>query len=171
MAALVGVMIMVSIGTFDWSSLTKLHHMPKTDAAVMIVTVITVVATHDLSKGVLAGVVLSALFFAAKISKVHVETSMNDKIKTYKVSGQIFFASVEDLLSKFNFKEKIHIVMIDLNHAHLWDDSAAGAIDKIILKYRQNGTEVRITGLNNDSSILLNKLAVYNKSHTKAANH
>ncbi|MGM0922095.1 MAG: SulP family inorganic anion transporter [Bacillota bacterium] len=171
MAALVGVMIMVSIGTFDWSSLTKLHHMPKTDAAVMIVTVITVVATHDLSKGVLAGVVLSALFFAAKISKVHVETSMNDKIKTYKVSGQIFFASVEDLLSKFNFKEKIHIVMIDLNHAHLWDDSAAGAIDKIILKYRQNGTEVRITGLNNDSSILLNKLAVYNKSHTNAANH
>ncbi|WHZ58579.1 SulP family inorganic anion transporter [Metabacillus hrfriensis] len=173
MAALVGVMIMVSIGTFDWSSLTKLHHMPKTDAAVMIVTVVTVVATHDLSRGVLAGVLLSALFFAAKISKVHVETSINDKtlIKTYKVSGQIFFASVEDFLSKFNFKEEIHIVVIDLNHAHLWDDSAAGAIDKIVLKYRQNGTEVRMTGLNNDSSNLLNKLAVYDKSHTKAANH
>jgi SulP family sulfate permease len=173
MAALVGVMIMVSIGTFDWSSLTKLHHMPKTDAAVMIVTVVTVVATHDLSRGVLAGVLLSALFFAAKISKVHVETSINDKtlIKTYKVSGQIFFASVEDLLSKFNFKEEINIVMLDLNHAHLWDDSAAGAIDKIVLKYRQNGTEVRMTGLNNDSSNLLNKLAVYDKSHTKAANH
>ncbi|MFY0760421.1 SulP family inorganic anion transporter [Metabacillus dongyingensis] len=173
MAALVGVMIMVSIGTFDWSSLTKLHHMPKTDAAVMIVTVVTVVATHDLSRGVLAGVLLSALFFAAKISKVHVESSVNEKalIKTYKVSGQIFFASVEDFLSKFNFKEDIHIVVIDLNHAHLWDDSAAGAIDKIVLKYRQNGTEVRITGLNNDSSDLLNKLAVYDKSHTKAANH
>ncbi|MGG4490258.1 SulP family inorganic anion transporter [Metabacillus idriensis] len=173
MAALVGVMIMVSIGTFDWSSLTKLHIMPKTDAAVMIVTVVTVVATHDLSKGVLAGVLLSALFFAAKISKVHVETlvSENKLMKTYKVSGQVFFASVEDLLSTFNFKEEIDTITIDLTNAHLWDDSAVGAIDKIILKYRQNGTEVRIMGLNKDSTTLLNKLAVYDKPNTKTANH
>ncbi|OHR63575.1 sodium-independent anion transporter [Bacillus sp. HMSC76G11] len=173
MAALVGVMIMVSIGTFDWSSLTKLHIMPKTDAAVMIVTVVTVVATHDLSKGVLAGVLLSALFFAAKISKVHAETfvSENKLMKTYKVSGQVFFASVEDLLSKFNFKEEIDTITVDLTNAHLWDDSAVGAIDKIILKYRQNGTEVRIMGLNKDSTTLLNKLAVYDKPNTKAANH
>lgn len=173
MAALVGVMIMVSIGTFDWSSLTKLHIMPKTDAAVMIVTVVTVVATHDLSKGVLAGVLLSTLFFAAKISKVHVETfvSENKLMKTYKVSGQVFFASVEDLLSTFNFKEEIDTITVDLTNAHLWDDSAVGAIDKIILKYRQNGTEVRITGLNKDSTTLLNKLAVYDKPNTKAANH
>jgi SulP family sulfate permease len=166
-------MIMVSIGTFDWSSLTKLHIMPKTDAAVMIVTVVTVVATHDLSKGVLAGVLLSALFFAAKISKVHVETfvSENKLMKTYKISGQVFFASVEDLLSTFNFKEEIDTVTVDLSNAHLWDDSAVGAIDKIILKYRQNGTEVRIMGLNKDSTNLLNKLAVYDKPNTKAANH
>ncbi|MCM3594186.1 SulP family inorganic anion transporter [Metabacillus idriensis] len=173
MAALVGVMIMVSIGTFDWSSLTRLHVMPRTDAAVMIVTVVTVVATHDLSKGVLAGVLLSAIFFAAKISKVYVDTFMNENstIKTYKISGQLFFASVEDLVSKFDFKEDIDTVVIDLSNAHLWDDSSVGAIDKIVLKYKQNETDVRITGLNNDSSVLLKRLAIYDKQNTKTASH
>lgn len=173
MAALVGVMIMVSIGTFDWSSLTKLHVMPKSDAAVMVVTVVTVVATHDLSKGVLAGVVLSALFFAAKISKVHVE-SFTDKrtmAKTYKVHGQVFFASVQNLVAAFDFKEEARTIYLDLSSAHLWDDSAAGAIDKIIMKYRQHGKEVIITGLNDDSSSLLEKLALYDKPDAKAVNH
>ncbi|MGM7702743.1 SulP family inorganic anion transporter [Pseudalkalibacillus sp. Hm43] len=173
MAALVGVMIMVSIGTFDWSSLTKLHVMPKTDASVMVVTVVTVVFTHDLSKGVIAGVILSAIFFAAKISKVHVDTKMEDHIntKTYQVRGQLFFASVTDFVSKFDFKENVDTVIVDFTHAHCWDDSAVGAVDKIVLKYKQNGVPVKIIGLNADSHKLVNKLAVYNKTGANIANH
>ncbi|MGM0876835.1 MAG: SulP family inorganic anion transporter [Bacillota bacterium] len=172
MAALVGVMIMVSIGTFDWSSLKRLHIMPVTDSAVMIVTVVTVVLTHDLSKGVLAGVLLSAIFFAAKISKVHVVTKLDERNhKTYNVKGQLFFASVTDLVSSFDFKEEIQHVVIDFSHAHLWDDSAVGAIDKIVLKFKQNGTDVSIIGLNKDSSTLVKKLAVYDKANAKMANH
>jgi SulP family sulfate permease len=173
MAALVGVMIMVSIGTFDWSSLKKLHIMPFTDSAVMIVTVITVVLTHDLSKGVLAGVLLSAIFFAAKISKVHVESRLDERNnkKTYSLKGQLFFASVTDLVSSFDFKEEIKHVIIDFSNAHLWDDSAVGAIDKIVFKFKQNGTDVSIVGLNKDSSTLVNKLAVYDKVNAKMANH
>ncbi|WP_408007620.1 SulP family inorganic anion transporter [Pseudalkalibacillus sp. A8] len=173
MAALVGVMIMVSIGTFDWSSLTKLHVMPKTDAAVMIVTVVTVVVTHDLSKGVLAGVILSAIFFAAKISKVHVDTKIEQHLntKTYEVRGQLFFASVTDFVSKFDFKDEVETVIVDFSYAHCWDDSAVGAIDKIVLKYKQNGTKVEIIGLNADSHKLIEQLAVYNKAGAKMANH
>jgi SulP family sulfate permease len=172
MAALVGVMIMVSIGTFDWSSLKKLHIMPVTDSAVMIVTVVTVVFTHDLSKGVLAGVLLSAIFFAAKISKVHVESRLDERNnKTYSLKGQLFFASVTDLVSSFDFKEEIKHVIIDFSNAHLWDDSAVGAIDKIVFKFKQNGTDVSIVGLNKDSSTLVNKLAVYDKVNAKMANH
>ncbi|OAS84041.1 MULTISPECIES: SulP family inorganic anion transporter [Metabacillus] len=172
MAALVGVMIMVSIGTFDWSSLRKLRVMPITDSSVMIVTVVTVVLTHDLSKGVLVGVLLSAIFFAAKISKVHVESKLDEQNhKTYSVKGQLFFASVTDLVSGFDFKEDIQEVVIDFSHAHLWDDSAVGAIDKIVLKFKQNGTNVSILGLNKDSSTLVKKLAVYDKANAKMANH
>jgi sulfate permease, SulP family len=165
MAALVGVMIMVSIGTFDWASLTKLHVMPKSDAAVMIVTVVTVVLTHDLSKGVLAGVILSALFFASKISKVEIESSIENNRKTFVVKGQLFFASVTDFVSHFDFTEKADHVLIDLSQSHLWDDSAVGAIDKVVIKYRQNGVNVEIYGLNKDSSLLIQKLAVHDKAN------
>lgn len=173
MAALVGVMIMVSIGTFDWSSLKTLHLMPKSDAVVMVVTVVTVVVTHDLSKGVFAGIILSAIFFAAKISKVHVHSMMAEgsRKKVYRVNGQLFFASVTDLVSAFDFKEDIDYVELDLSKAHLWDDSAVGAIDKIVLKYQENQTKVDVIGLNEDSSILVKKRAIYDKPGSKLANH
>ncbi|GAA0322767.1 SulP family inorganic anion transporter [Bacillus carboniphilus] len=173
MAALVGVMIMVSIGTFDWSSLTKLHVMPKSDAAVLIVTVVTVVVTHDLSKGVFAGVLLSAIFFAAKISKIHVETKLNQQgnHKTYVVKGQLFFASVEEFVSNFDFDDQADYVSIDLTHAHLWDDSAVGAIDKVVLKYRQKNVTANIVGLNEASSSLLKRLAIHDKPNAKMSNH
>ncbi|MBU8908676.1 SulP family inorganic anion transporter [Desertibacillus haloalkaliphilus] len=160
MAALAGVMIMVSIGTFDWNSLRTLHKVPRTDAAVMVVTVGTVVVTHDLSKGVLAGVVLSAIFFAAKISKVHVTTMMAEggTKKVYRVRGQIFFASVTDFMASFDFKDDVKEVEIDLSEAHLWDDSAVGAIDKIKMKYDQNDTKVTMIGLNNESSKLMDEM-------------
>ncbi|WLR59286.1 SulP family inorganic anion transporter [Guptibacillus hwajinpoensis] len=166
MAALVGVMIMVSIGTFDWSSIKNLHKMPRSDAAVMVVTVITVVTTHDLSKGVLAGVILSALFFASKISKVRVEEKIDEyaEKKIYHIHGQLFFASVTDFVNSFNYKEEgIKTVEIDLSDAHVWDDSGVGAVDKVIMKFRQNEIDVKVTGVNQESSQLIDRLAVYNK--------
>jgi high affinity sulfate transporter 1 len=165
MAALVGVMFMVSIGTFDWSSLKNIHKTPITDTVVMLATVITVLLTHDLSKGVLVGIILSAIFFASKISKVKI-TSMisDDKLKkVYRVSGQLFFASVTEFVESFNFNEDVKEVTLDLTHAHLWDDSAVGAIDKIVIKYHQNGVRVNVTGLNAESNRLIEKLAVHNK--------
>ena len=108
MAALVGVMIMVCIGTFDWSSLKMIHKAPVTDTIVMLVTVITVMMTNDLSKGVFVGIILSAVFFAAKISKVKV-TSLSANganKKVYVLAGQLFFASVSDFVKSFDFKGK-----------------------------------------------------------------
>ncbi|ADU28579.1 SulP family inorganic anion transporter [Evansella cellulosilytica] len=166
MAALAGVMIMVSIGTFDWRSLTNIHKIPRTDAAVMIVTVGTVVYTHDLAQGVLAGVVLSAIFFAWKISKVKIKSVLsNDKLeRTYYVEGQLFFASVTDFLDKVNYNEDIEKVIIDVSKAHLWDDSAVGAIDKIEGKFEQKSIKVEIKGLNEESSVLLKKIGGLSKA-------
>ncbi|MEQ6389941.1 SulP family inorganic anion transporter [Bacillaceae bacterium S4-13-58] len=166
MAALAGVMIMVSIGTFDWSSIRTLHILPKTDVAVMVVTVITVVATHDLSKGVLAGVLLSAIFFAAKISKIHVHeiVAVNGMKKVYKVNGQIFFASTNDFLEKFNFDDQVKEVEIDLSNAHLWDDSAIGALDKIEMKFEQNNIHVTYSGMNHESMHLKKRISGLSKA-------
>jgi len=173
MAALVGVMIMVSIGTFDWSSLTKLHVMPKTDAAVMVVTVVTVVVTHDLSKGVFAGVLLSAIFFVAKISNIHVEKSLDAQrnVRLYNVKGELFFASVSDMTDFFDFKEETDSVIIDFSKTHVWDDSAVGAIDKVVMKFKEQGKDVEIIGLNEASSKLVSKLAVHDKPNAKMADH
>ncbi|OLS37051.1 sodium-independent anion transporter [Alkalihalophilus pseudofirmus] len=166
MAALAGVMIMVAIGTFDWGSVKSIHKVPKSDAAVMVVTVGTVVYTHDLSKGVFAGVIMSAIFFAAKISKVHVEGMMaqNGSKKIYRIRGQIFFASVNDLPQKFNYKEEIKEVVLDLSEAHLWDDSAIGAFDKIETKFEQNNIKVSYTGLNQESEQLKERIGGLSKA-------
>ncbi|MGM0875907.1 MAG: SulP family inorganic anion transporter [Bacillota bacterium] len=175
MAALVGVMIMVSIGTFDWSSLKTLHKVPLTDTLVMVVTVITVIMTHDLSKGVFVGILMSAIFFAAKISKVKI-TSLSaegSNRKVYRVSGQLFFASVTEFVESFNYKEEVKEIDLDLTQAHLWDDSAVGAIDKVIIKYHQNGVKVNLIGVNTESNKLIDKIAVHNKPGglNKVANH
>ncbi|MCM3016506.1 SulP family inorganic anion transporter [Priestia megaterium] len=172
MAALAGVMIMVSIGTFDWSSLRTLTKVPLTDTVVMLVTVITVVATHDLSKGVIAGVILSAVFFAAKISKLDVSAKESEYRTVYKVKGQLFFASVEDFVNSFTFTEKQDQILIDFSEAHIWDDSAVAAIDKIVLKLKeQTSAEVKLTGLNDVSEELLQRLATYNKPNARASAH
>ncbi|MFE4353421.1 SulP family inorganic anion transporter [Peribacillus butanolivorans] len=163
MAALVAVMIMVSIVTFDWSSLKRLGLAPKTDAAVMIVTVIIVLYTHDLSKGVFAGVLLSMIFFSAKISKVSVEKTEDIQAKKiiYRITGQLFFASVQDFVSKFDVNEKADSITIDFSHSKIWDASAVGAVDKVVLKYRLHGKSVQVLGLDHESSQLLEKLATY----------
>jgi high affinity sulfate transporter 1 len=165
MAALVGVMFMVSIGTFDWSSVKNIHKTPISDTIVMIATVGTVLLTHDLSKGVLVGILLSAIFFASKISKVKVTTlaSEGSHKKIYRVSGQLFFASVTEFVESFNYNEDVEEVTLDLTQTHLWDDSAVGAVDKVVIKYHQNGIKVQLKGLNKESNKLIEKLAVHNK--------
>ncbi|MFE8703002.1 SulP family inorganic anion transporter [Cytobacillus sp. FJAT-54145] len=171
MAALVGVMIMVSIGTFDWSSIKGLSKAPITDSIVMVTTVVTVVFTHNLAIGVFAGIILSAIFFVAKISKVHITSKLEKDIKTYKVTGQIFFASVDEIIAAFDFNEDAKEVEIDLSQAHVWDDSAVAAIDKIVIKLRDNGVVVRLVGLNAPSSNLIDRLAVHRKPGARLSGH
>lgn len=166
-AALAGVMIMVSISTFDWNSLKLIPKMPKSDSTVMVVTVATVVVTHDLSKGVLAGVVLSAIFFAAKISRINVTEAMESSAsyKIFHVDGQLFFASVTDFTKSFHYDEQADTVEIDLSKAHIWDDSAVEALEKVKAKFRQKGTEVVLSGINQESSRLLKQLDGLSSGH------
>ena len=166
MAALVAVMIMVSIGTFSWSSIRDLRTHPKSSSLVMIATVVVTVATHDLAKGVLTGVLLSALFFARKVGRVlHIDSVEGDDgtSRTYRVTGQVFFASATDFAARFDFKEVLERVTIDVSDAHFWDLSAVGALDKVVLKFRREGTTVDIVGLNEASATLVDQLAVHDK--------
>jgi len=171
MAALAGVMIMVSIGTFDWSSFSMLRKVPLTDSIVMIVTVITVVATHDLSKGVFAGVILSAIFFVAKISKLKIEEKSEENAVKYIIKGQVFFASVQDFVKSFKTDEQTKKVILDFSEAHIWDDSAVAAIDKVVLKMKDQGIDVDLIGLNESSWKLVEKLATYDQPHRSVSNH
>lgn len=161
MPVLVGIMIMVCIGTFDWSSFKYLVRAPRTDAIVMLVTVIIVVATHDLSKGVIAGVILSTVFFAAKISHVKVTKELIENEHKYSVQGQVFFASVDSFVAGFDTTEQNKKVSIDFSEARVWDDSAVGAIDKVVLKLRENNNTVSIIGLDSASKKLVDKLAIF----------
>ncbi|MBW4884564.1 MAG: SulP family inorganic anion transporter [Bacillus sp. (in: Bacteria)] len=171
MAALAGVMIMVSIGTFDWSSFSMLRKVPLTDSIVMLVTVITVVATHDLSKGVFAGVILSAIFFVAKISKLKIEETSEEHAIKYIIKGQFFFASVQDFVKSFKTDEQTKKVILDFSEAHIWDDSAVAAIDKVVLKMKDQGIDVDLIGLNESSWKLVEKLATYDQPHRSVSNH
>ncbi|WP_066189035.1 MULTISPECIES: SulP family inorganic anion transporter [Gracilibacillus] len=161
MPVLVGIMIMVSIGTFDWSSFSYLKNAPKSDAVVMLVTVAIVVATHDLSKGVIAGVILSAIFFVAKISKIKIRKQQRDDDIIYRIEGQLFFASTDSFLNDFDYSVKNAAIVIDFTDAHVWDDSAVGAVDKVVFKFRENQNEVTIEGLNASSKKMVDKLAAH----------
>lgn len=162
MPVLVGIMIMVSIGTFDWSSFTYLRKAPKTNSIVMLVTVGIVVATNDLSKGVIAGVILSAIFFVAKISKLKVKNKHQDNKVIYEVEGQLFFASTEDFLKSFDFNLENKNITIDFSDSHIWDDSAVGAVDKAVIKFQEKDNKVTIIGLDTSSREIFHKLAVNN---------
>jgi sulfate permease, SulP family len=160
MAALVGVMFMVAIGTFDWNSVKTLKIIPATDTIVMVVTVLTVVLTHDLAIGVLTGVILSAIFFVAKISKVKVEKNIKDNRVVYEFKGELFFASVSEIIQSFDYEiGRASHVVLDLTDSHLWDDSAVAAVDKIVYKFEERGVKVEIIGLNKSSSDLIDKLS------------
>ncbi|WP_437830183.1 SulP family inorganic anion transporter [Niallia taxi] len=167
MPVLVGIMIMVCIGTFDWSSFKYLVKAPRTDAIVMLVTVVIVVATHDLSKGVIAGVILSAVFFAAKISHVNVTKKFTENEHKFFVQGQLFFASVDSFVAAFNNTYQNKNIVIDFSESRIWDDSAVGAIDKVVLKLRENDNTVNIIGLDSASKNLVDKLAIFQNQNAK----
>ncbi|MFK3937126.1 SulP family inorganic anion transporter [Alkalihalobacillus sp. NPDC078783] len=160
MAALTGVMIMVAIGSFDWSSLRTLHRLPRTDAIVLVVTVAVVLTTHNLAYGVLSGVLLSMIFFASKISKIHVTKSVDRErnARLYQVEGPLFFASVTPFLKQFDTEEKVAEVFIDLTHSQIWDDSAVGALDRLEAMFTANEIQVNYQGLNKKSATLLKSL-------------
>ncbi|WP_334075510.1 MULTISPECIES: SulP family inorganic anion transporter [Paenibacillus] len=160
MAALVGVMFMVSIGTFEWASLRSLHKIPKSDAIVMIVTVVTVVATDNLSIGVGIGVLISALVFARKIARIRTVTEMQNGVKTYRVAGQMFFGTVTHFLQEFDPAGDPDRIVIDFSKSHVWDQSAANAISKVMFKYRQLNKEVSITGMNEESIRLVDRIGL-----------
>jgi len=160
MPVLVGIMIMVSIGTFDWSSFRYVVRAPKGDAAVMLVTVAIVVATDDLSKGVIAGVILSAIFFVAKISKVSITKQQETDKLIFNVQGQLFFASVESFMNAFDFNTRDADIRIDFSNAQVWDESAVAAIDKVMQRYRENNNQVTLIGLNSSSEKMIDRLAV-----------
>ena len=166
MAALVAVMIMVSIGTFSWDSLRNLKKHPLSTNIVMVVTVVVVVATHNLAFGVLAGVLLAAMFFANKVGHYMAISSLLDEAgehRSYNVTGQVFFSSADKFVAAFDFKEALNKVTIDLNRAHFWDITAVAALDKVVIKFRREGTEVEVLGLNEASATIVDRFGVHDK--------
>ena len=165
MAALVAVMIMVSIGTFSWASIRDIRRLPKSSTTVMLATVAVVVVTHDLAKGVLVGVLLSALFFAEKVARVLGVSSTlpREGERDYRVVGQVFFASSEAFIGKFDFKEVLQRVRIDVSQAHFWDITAVGALDSVVLKFRREGTDVEVVGMPEACATLVGEFSVHDK--------
>jgi len=166
MAVLVAVMIMVSIGTFNWSSIKNLRHYPATSSIVMLGTVIVTVLTSDLARGVLTGVLLSALFFARKVGQVLRIDSQLDadgNARRYTVTGQVFFASSSAFAAGFDFREVLQHVTIDVSGARFWDLSAVGALDKAVMRFRREGATVEVVGLDEASTALVAQLGVYDK--------
>ncbi|MDP4625735.1 MAG: SulP family inorganic anion transporter [Akkermansiaceae bacterium] len=164
MPALVAIMIMVSIGTFNWGSFKNLAVHPKSTSLVMLATVAVTIWQHNLAIGVGVGVLLSALFFAKKVSQIfEVTSTLSGDTRTYTLRGQIFFASSEKFIAAFDFKEVLAKVVIDVSHAHFWDLTSVGALDTVVLKYRREGTEVEILGMNEASATIVDKLGEHDK--------
>lgn len=167
MPALVAVMIMVSIGTFSWNSIANLRRHPPTSSVVMLTTVVVVVATRDLSLGVAAGVLLSGIFFAGKVQRmfaVERDMSPDGSVAIYRVTGEIFFASVERFTRAFHADESARQVRIDVTGAHFWDISGVGALDKIVARLRRDGRTVEVVGYNRASADLIDRFALHDKT-------
>ena len=161
MAALVGVMIMVSIGTFDWRSLVDMRKVPVGDSFVMLTTVVIVVLTHDLAKGVISGVVLSAVIFGWRMARLHASTYISDTgEKVYVIKGQLFFGTMTHFFDQFQFQEDPEQIIIDFSRSHVWDHSAVTAITKVASKYAQLGKQVNISGLNEESKKLVDQIGI-----------
>jgi SulP family sulfate permease len=168
MAALVAVMIMVSVNTFDWGSVLKLRSTPLQSSIVMLATTAAVVATHDLSKGVVLGVVLSAVFFMRKVGKTLTVTEIEtpeDGVLRYRVTGQLFFASADLFAASFEHHGEPRRVEIDMSEAHLWDLTGVAAVDKVVFRYRRQGAEVAVTGMNQAARTLVDRVGRFEKQH------
>lgn len=165
MPILAGIMVMVSIGTFDWGSFRFLQKAPRTDAFVMLITVIIVLMTDNLAIGVIVGVIFSALFFATKISKVDVHLEEMANTITLRFEGQIFFASIDTTIEQIEFKKYDKPVQLDFSRAHLWDDSAVDAVDTIVRKFEEKGNTVYVHQLNADSRKIVKELSQINEQH------
>ena len=166
MAALVAVMIMVSIGTFDWGSIKRLKTLPLSTNIVMLSTVIVTVYTHNLALGVITGVLFASLFFANKISHfMYCNISYNeDKTsKTYQYVGQVFFNSADKFYETINFKEVLDKVIIDISRAHFWDISAVYALDKAVIKLRREGADVEVIGQSEASKTIIDRFGIHDK--------
>ncbi len=166
MAALVAVMIMVSIGTFSWTSLINLKKNPLSSNIVMLTTVTVVVATHNLAYGVFIGVLMAAMFFANKIGHYMAVTSELDEPisqRTYQVYGEVFFRSADKFVNSFDMKEQVHSVVIDLTHAHFWDITSVAALDKVVLKFRKEGVDVSVVGMNEATKTIVDDFGVHHK--------
>ncbi|WP_027960482.1 SulP family inorganic anion transporter [Halomonas halodenitrificans] len=164
MAALVAVMIMVAIGTFSWSSIKDLKKHPMSTNFVMVATVVVTVGTHNLAIGVFVGVLLAAMFFANKVGNILYigsEEVDDGNARIYKVVGQVFFASSERFGNAFDFKETVEKVTIDLSRAHFWDITAVQTLDRVVIKFRREGTEVEMIGLNEASATIVDRYAVH----------
>lgn len=167
MAALVAVMIMVSIGTFSWDSLRNLKHYPLSTNIVMLATVAVTVYTHNLAYGVFVGVLLAAMFFANKIGHflyINAELDSEGRQRTYKVVGQVFFSSADKFIAAFDFKDTVRQVTIDLSRAHFWDITAVAALDKVVIKLRREGIEVHVLGLNEASATIVDRFGTHENS-------
>ena len=170
MAALVAVMIFVSIQTFSWRSIRDLARHPGSSSVVMLATVAVVVATHDLARGVLVGVLLSGVFFARKVARVfRVESRREGVVRTYVVTGQLFFATAEAFHGAFDFRDDAERIVLDLSAAHFWDITAINALDRVVLKFRHHGRAVEIVGLNRASATLVERLGTHDKPGAMAA--
>ena len=169
MAALVAIMIMVSIGTFSWNSIPNLKHHPWQSSVVMVTTVVVVVATHNLALGVLAGVLLSGIFFTQKVMGMFsVSRHKEGDTAIYTATGQIFFASVDRFTAALGPEstqpDPASHVVIDVSAAHFWDISAIDALDKVVERMRRNGRSVEVRGLNTASADLVDKFALTDKT-------
>lgn len=165
-AALTAVMVMVSINTFSWASILRLRTNPVSSSVVMLATVVTVVATKDLSLGVLIGVLLSGVFFAGKVSRLsRVTSDLSDdgRVRTYWVDGQIFFASAGTFAEAIDVLEPVEKIIIDVSGAHFWDISAIAALDRLMLKAREHGHDVEVVGLNEASATMVERFAVHKR--------
>ena len=160
--ALVAIMVMVSASTFDWKSLRALVVHPRSSSAVMLATVVVTIATHNLAAGVGIGVLLSGVLFAVKVSRmleVRAEDDAATGLRTWRVTGQVFFASADAFIEAFDILDvERRPVRIDLARAHFWDITAVAALDKVVERLRHHGCVVEVVGLNQASAVLIDRL-------------
>ncbi|MGC6173974.1 SulP family inorganic anion transporter [Lacrimispora sp. 38-1] len=159
-AALVAVMIIVSIATFDWHSIKRMAKVPKTDTIVMLTTVIIVLLTDNLAYGVITGIMMSSIFFVYKISQTQVEKEETEEGIIYRCYGQLFFASTTHFMGKFDFDISNQTIGLDVTHLKFWDESAGDAFDKIVMKYSERHVKLKIEGLSEACEKLLEKTSV-----------